>query len=809
MIPNSSFGTSFKNSKPMKTKFTCIAALLVFLSWSGFAQTGNIQGTVTTADGKPAEYVNIGLKGTVKGAVTDKNGNYDIKNLGEGRYVVFASLIGLEKQETIVNLGPEEKIKVDFILNETSTELNEITVSDRRINEFYRDSAFIVSKIPLKDLENPQVYNSVSKGLLKEQVATSLNDGLKNATGITRLWESTGRGGDGAEYYTMRGFAVQPTMVNGMPSVNNGGLDPANIESIDVIKGPSGTLFGSPMISYGGLINITTKRPYETLGGEVNFITGSNNLNRFVADINVPLNEKTFARLNTAYHTENSFQDAGFNKSLFIAPSFTIKANEKLTFLINTEFVSRESANAPMIFLSRFSPITFNNIALFESNYQRSFTSNELSIKNPSFGLQAQALYKLSKTWTSQTVLSRSNTKTNGYYHYLWDFSDGDTFGRYISKRNGETNTTDIQQNFIGDFKLGTIRNRMVIGVDYFKSNILNSSTGWVGNGEVTLSDGEDTGLLTQAGVNSLLAETFEGNSNGESEVLSAYFSDVINITPTLSAMASVRVDRFKGKTEYWVEEEVASQTSVSPKFGFVYQPVKDKVSLFANYLNGFVNVAPIEVSDLDGSNPRLKIFEPENANQYEFGIKTNLYQDRISGTASYYNIRVKNRVMSDPENINNSIQGGEVESKGFEFSLIANPINGLNLIAGYSDNKSEVIRDNPENGYLGLRPEEAGPEKLINFWASYAIQTGVLKGLGFGFGGNAASEHKTLNRANIGSFTLPAYQVFNGSISYQGNQYSIIVKGNNLTNQKYFSGWSTVTPQNLRNLSVSLNYQF
>ncbi|MDZ7607411.1 MAG: hypothetical protein U5K79_17905 [Cyclobacteriaceae bacterium] len=134
-----------------------------------------------------------------------------------------------------------------------------------------------------------------------------------------------------------------------------------------------------------------------------------------------------------------------------------------------------------MIFLNRYSALTFDSIDPFEANYKNSFTSNELTIKNPSFGLQTQALYKLSDTWTSQTVLSRSNTKTNGYYHYLWDFSDGDTFGRYISLRNGETNTTDIQQNFIGDFKIGNLRNRVIVGVDYFKSDILNSSTGWVG----------------------------------------------------------------------------------------------------------------------------------------------------------------------------------------------------------------------------------------------------------------------------------------------------------------------------------------
>ncbi|WKZ60666.1 MAG: TonB-dependent receptor [Cyclobacteriaceae bacterium] len=785
--------------------------LLMFACISGvaYAQTGTIRGTVTTADGQPAEFVHVALKGTTKGSSTDKAGKFEIRNIQPGTYTLYASLVGANAQEQSVSVTSNAVTEVSFSLNESFQELSEVTVYDSRINRFYNDSSFAVAKLPLNDLENPQVYNSISRKVMMEQVVTNLNDALKNATGITRLWESTGRGGDGAEYYAMRGFALQPNLVNGMPAISNGGLDPVNVESIEVIKGPSGTLYGSPLISYGGLINITTKRPFETFAGDVGLITGSNGLTRLTADVNIPLNEKTFARINTAFHTENSFQDAGFTKSFFIAPSFLIKSSERLTFHINTEFLSKESANAPMVFLNRSNPLSFSEISTFQNHYQTSFTSNDLSIRNPSFGLQAQAMYKISDNWTSQTILSKSNTKTDGYYHYLWDFSDGDTFGRYISRRNGETITTDFQQNFIGDFNLGNLRNRMIIGFDFFRSNILNGSTGWRLNGQVTLSDGEDTGILTRAGVDNILADSFEGNSEAESKVISAYISDVINITPALSVMASVRLDQFSGSTAYWSTDEVKSQTTVSPKFGVVYQPIKDQVSIFANYMNGFINVAPQAVFDGGGNQQGMRTFDPERANQMEVGVKANTLNKKLTFSASYYNIQVGNRVMTDPENLNNFIQGGEVESKGFEISTIANPVKGWNIIAGYSKNESEVTVDYPAAGYLGMRPEEAGPEQLINYWTSYTLQHGILKGFGIGFGGISASEHKTLNRDNIGTFTLPAYHVMNASLSYMSRNYAVILKVNNLTDKQYFSGWSTVTPQNLRNISVSLNYRF
>lgn len=680
--------------------------------------------------------------------------------------------------------------------------LKEIVVKNQQ--KYKREKSTTVSKMPLNNIENPQVYNTVTIELLKEQVVTNFNDALKNATGVSRLWESTGRGGDGAEYFSMRGFAVQPTMINGLPGINNGAIDPINVDNIEVIKGPSGTLFGSSLISYGGLINIVTKKPYETFGGEISYNSGSYGLDRVTADVNLPIKEGASLRINSAYQNENSFQDAGFNKSLFFAPSLSYKVDEKLSFLINTEFSNRNSANAPMIFLSRYSKLSFNSMNLFEQNYKKSYTSNDLTISNPTFNIQAQMIYKLSNSWTSQTVLSRSASKTDGYYSYLWDSANGDEFTRFISKRNGQTNATDIQQNFNGDFKIGNLRNRVVIGFDLLNYKIYNGSSGWVGNGIVSLINKKDTGDLTQAGVDKLLVGSFEGNSTAENQVKSAYFSDVLNITDKLSVMVSLRADHFKS-----IEEKGdKSQLTFSPKFGVVYQLIKNKVSAFANYMNGFVNILPSTVTNPITGIDNIVTYDPEKANQYEFGLKTNLYKDVISATVSYYNIDVKNKLMNDAA-FTTSLQGGEVESNGFEVSLIVNPTKGLNIIAGYSDNKSEVTKDILDDSYIGLRPEEAGPEKMANLWANYSITSGTLKGFGFGFGGNYASEYKTLNRRNIGTFELPSYTVLNSALSYNTDKFNITLKANNLLNEKYYAGWSTVTPQRLRSLTAALTYKF
>ena len=713
--------------------------------------------------------------------------------------------------KNLILLSTAFLFSITSFAQETKTDsLKSVEVKNKY--KYKREKSATVSKMPLKDIENPQVYNTVTSELIREQLVTNFNDAIKNATGITRLWNSTGRGGDGSEYYSMRGFAVQPTMVNGLPAINNGTIDPINVDNIEVIKGPSATLFGSSLISYGGLINTVTKRPHSIFKGELSYLSGSYNTNRLTADINVPVNKDVSVRVNTAYQSQNSFQDAGFAKSLFFAPSLSYKVNDKLSFLINTEFTQGNAAIAPMIFLNRYAPLTFNSIDVFKQNYKNSYTSNELNIENPTFNLQAQMFYKLSEQWTSQTAFSKSSSSTNGYYSYLWDSANGGDFTRFISKRNGETWASDLQQNFIGDFKIGQFRNRLVAGIDYYQSNIYNGSTGWAADGTVNLFSQTDNGDLTQAGVDNILATVpFEGNSTAETETLGVYFSDVFNFTDRLSAMVSLRVDNFKSKTNTSTPEEENDQTTISPKLGIVYQIIENRVSVFGNYMNGFVNIEPQYV-DVDG-NPTtmetLVTFDPEHANQVELGVKTNLYEDIISGSVSCYLIDVDNKLMSDPNNPTAFIQGGKVRSKGVEASFIAIPTKGLNIIAGYSYNNCEVTKDAIDSGYLGLRPEDAGPYTLVNLWANYTMTSGKLEGFGIGFGGNYASGYNALNRSNIGSFGLPAYTVLNTALSYNNDKFNFTLKLNNIANEEYFSGWSTVTPQMLRNVIGGIAYKF
>lgn len=316
---------------------------------------------------------------------------------------------------------------------------------------------------------------------------------------------------------------------------------------------------------------------------------------------------------------------------------------------------------------------------------------------------------------------------------------------------------------------------------------------------------------MTRNSVDNMMAGTGVSNSNVTNSSFGAYVSDVLNVTPGLMVMASLRADYFDSKGEKSTADDNYDQWALSPKLGIVYQPIVDKVSLFANYMNAFINVPPRQVSDPDGSNTRFKSFKPEHADQFEYGVKANLFENKLSATFSVYDIKVSDRVSDDPNNFYNYLQRGKVRSRGLEVDVKAYPLAGLSLIAGYSYNDIKIVNGDKNDFYAepGRNPGGQGPSNLVNLWANYKFAKGLLKNFGIGFGGNYGSEYKVIDNTNTGVFNLPAYTLLNAAISYNTSRFRISCNVNNLNNEVYYIGYWSVNPQEPRNYVVSFAYKF
>ncbi|MBC8084226.1 MAG: TonB-dependent receptor [Hymenobacter sp.] len=805
--------------------------LFVLVCSSAQAQRGTIQGHVTTPAGQPAAGVSVGIKGTTKGASTDTNGNYRLGGLQPGTYTLGVRLLGYGTQERPVTVAAGQTSTQDFQLTASTEQLAEVVVEGGALNKFARKESEYVAKMPLKNLENPQVYATVSKELLTEQLVFTVDDAIRNAPGVQRMWEATGRAGDGGSFYNSRGFVVSSQLRNGIAGNVTSDIDAVNLEKLEVIKGPSATLYGSSLTSYGGLLNRVTKRPTDTFGGEVSVAGGSYGFHRVSADVNLvdltAANDqpKTLAfRLNTAYHYEDNFQNEGFGKNLAVAPSLTFRPTDRLTINVDAElFQSRNVGKQLIFFYYPAAQLGFDRADEAPIDYRNSYMGGGLTQQSRSTNFFAQVNYRLAPGFTSSTNLTSSRSYSNGfgpYFYFLPDVALDSTAGPGThnlaradqSTRNSSNQVFEAQQLFNGDFKVGNLRNRVVLGLDFLR---VDSDIEFFGGaGDIVPLNVPGYDYAAQFNGDALTA-FYNGQTSRtsypvttKSNTYSAFVSNVLNLTDKLSVLAALRLDHYDNKGGVlYVPVQAYSQTMLSPKFGVVFQPVPDRVALFANYQNSFINRgAYLGIDQLPADAARIA--KPEQANQVEGGVKLDAANGKVSATVSYYDVRVKNILRATPTLTNPSAQtqNGTQLSKGVELSVIANPLAGFNVVAGFSYNNSELTRTTEDVN--GRRPGTASSPYLANLWLSYRLPQGPLRGLGLGAGGNYASDNKIVNTATS-VFTLPAYTVLNASIFYDQPKFRISAKADNLTDERYWIGYTTMNPQKLRSFVGSVAYKF
>lgn len=770
--------------------------LLVISTFSCYSQTsGKITGQITLINGQAAEMASVSLIETNKSTLTTDDGNYSFSNLIPGQYTIRIQMLGAAQKDIMVIVTANEVSIANYQLEKENIQaLQEVTVAGNT-NKFSKKESVYSARLPLKNLENPQVYSIVPKELIIEQMAVDLGSIAKNVpgSGIPMI------ANQGRVTFRSRGFETEPMVRNGVAGFSFSAIDPANLERIEAIKGPSATLFGTNLSSYGGLYNRVTKKPYNAFGGEVSLYAGSWNFNRVTFDVNTPVNEdKTVLfRLNGASTYEKSFQDIGFTKSISFAPSFSYQINDKLSMLFDLEYGKAKGTS-----VLRFNPWTKSkkteSIADMNFPYDKLFGSNDLAYETEMMNIFLQFNYKISEQWTSQSILSRSRTSIEGYISALNGTSDT-TLKALVMRGFTSFIATDIQQNFIGDFKIGSHRNRLVVGLDYY-NNANTFDRVHITGPEVDFTNPSPTSKISKAIIDDLASTGVKRAENNGDNSYAIYASDVFNVTDRLLTMVSLRLDRFEseGVTSLatGINKGKYGQTALSPKLGVVYEVLEDHVSVFSNYMNSFTNKT--------GTNAAGDVFKPEQANQWEVGLKGDIFNHKLVGTISYYDIQVDNMVRTDPDDVNYMIQNGTQSSKGFEVELTANPFTGFNIVAGYTYNDSKMTK--ADKSIEGLRPALSGPDKMLNFWMSYKFQQGKLKGFGAGFGGNYGSESFQTNTTTR-KVTIPSYTMLDAAVFYDMGRFRIGLKADNLTSEK---AWSVrLTPQAPLRFMGNVSFKF
>ena len=256
----------------IKNMRNLILVILCLLSYVVRAQT--ITGKTST-NGDALPYVNVYLKGTQKGAVSNDNGMFSFKNVTPGKYTIIASFTGYQTQKRSITVSKSKDVTINFNLPESEL-LDEVVVTG---------TLKAVSR-----LDSPVPVEVYSTTFLKKNPTPNIFEALQNVNGVRpQINCNVCNTGD----IHINGLEGPNTLVliDGMPIVSGlstvyglSGIPNSLIEQIEIVKGPASSLYGSEAV--GGLINIITKLPenaprffadsYATGWGEVNLDLGFN-----------------------------------------------------------------------------------------------------------------------------------------------------------------------------------------------------------------------------------------------------------------------------------------------------------------------------------------------------------------------------------------------------------------------------------------------------------------------------------------------------------------------------------------------------
>ncbi len=784
-----------------------ICLLICFIGTVGYTQqkTGGVEGTVYTSDGKPAAMVNVLLKDTDKGTITDNEGQFVLARIQPGTYAVEFSLIGLETKAVSITVTEGQMVQLtDIKLNVNEEQLQEVVLVAERLNQFAHKKTEFVSRLPIKNIHNPQSYTVVSNALMQEQVSTDLPSAFKSITGGGYV-----EGNAGFVSVYARGFRTDSKIKNGLRANVRTPVALQNIERVEVIKGPSAVIFGSGF--YGGVVNLVTKKPLENSLLELSYNLGSWDLNRLTADFNTPLDKKknVLFRVNGAFHSEESFQETERRRNVMISPAFTFKLSKRFTIDINAEYFKTNRNLNFARFVGR--DVEANSWDEIKWDYYNNYSSKKLAADMEYVVTQFNADYKITNNWTSKTAFSYTDFKIDGVYLAL-DAIQDDLLGRsaikFLPEKGGNF---EIRQDFQGVFNFGNIENKLLVGGSYVKDyrdfTLKRGQRGFLNIDTINLDDPNAViPEITNAGVDAIDGAIFDTEAGTEN--LGIYLSNAITLSKKLTILGGVRYDEFTNDPTIINDMPAPNfgrnagytQDKISYNGGFSYTPFDEKLSVFGNYMNGFKNVPPGQINQAGDTGN----FDPEEVKQWETGLKLNLLKGKIKSTISYYNIDIDNAVLSyRGQGYAFQAQDGEIKSTGVEADLIANPFPGLNMVIGYTYNNAE--NKNHSNPEVNGKRLTLSPETVANFWISYKALKGKLKGIGAGFGGNYMSKIYAVGSLT-NTFWAKEYTTFDATAFYQKGKYKFDLKFNNLFDKEYYNAYGI--PQKPFNFILGFTYK-
>ncbi|MEM7581616.1 MAG: TonB-dependent receptor, partial [Cyanobacteria bacterium P01_A01_bin.80] len=656
-----------------------MAALWVGLSAQlCLAQT--ISGTITNPEKQPIADVNIAVLNSTKGTVSKEDGTFNLQ-LKNGKYTLQISEIGYATKVIKITVAESNQI-INVILEPATTQIDEVVVSALKREQKLQDVPIAVTSLNATRLQETRTWD------------------LKDITAIIPNYSYTKLGVGFQELQSIRGiqvFSENPAIATYIDGVNSldiasGGLQFMDVERVEVLRGPQGTLYGRNAL--GGVVNIITKKPANKQSGFFESSIGNLGLQRHGLGFKTPLiDDELFFGIATQYQYRDGFltnstegsgdpvigQDGrrvGDESSLYGNVFLKWLPNDRWDATLNLK-AQMDQSDASAFFVS----VQDDQVAL--ENPDNIFLGRVGEHQRNLFNASAAVNYRANGFELSSISAYQSVGLRFDDIDFFPQFP-GQIFASYNDGQAGVMNKP--QEVFSQEVRISSENKNdtfnYTAGSYYFNQTNYEPSTNTARiindtSFEVFSSIGKNEGIALFGEVNYAFAKAFTATAGLRYEyenrkLIFSRFESVDGI-----------VNFIDNRTEL-----SGNYDALLPKFALGYQ-INDNQNTYASYTRGFRaggingNILPEGVS---------QTFDPEYSNNFEIGYKSNWFNNKLQVNVAAFHIDWKDLQFFN--SFGNFVFArtnvGDASSTGVELEAIAIPVKGLQIEANLGINDTE-----------------------------------------------------------------------------------------------------------------------
>lgn len=670
----------------------------------------------------------------------------------------------------------------------------------------------IATKLPVPIEITPAHVGVVGRTLLDEQDADVLGDALRNVSGLNVVNFS-----GVFDYFLIRGFdsvSSSAILTDGVQEPESSFHQSYNIEGVEVLKGPSGFLYGPNPL--GGVVNIVRKQPLGSDFGRVRLSAGSWDTFDGALDWNVANEDGSLAfRLNGIYQESDGYRDGQEWSQAAINPSLRWRPSDRSSLTFNLEVVDADYVGDSGIPLlgGELPPVSRT------TSYQSPFDTSEQDIVR----FQVDFEHRLRDGLT---------LRNKTYYRELEWLSDGTLFSgvfpvapgaflvdRLLLSLDDEQTFTGNQFEVVWSTSTGSVRHEILAGVETAiraDEYTLRGSCAPLGSLAFT---GQPCPAGTALAPIDLLSPVemstrpflapFDridpgtpGAGDAEATIVAPYVVDTISFGERVNVLLGLRYDDIDFEDD--VSGFSRDDSDLSTMLGASFTPGGG----FTVYANAASSFSPATARVIGAR-------DPEESDQIEVGIKQNMLDGRARLALAAYTIDRENIAILDDNGF--TLQAGDQTSDGFELEFAVEPVEGLRWFLAYAYTDAELTRFSERGFDFSTFPPTPTvlrrdgntpafvPEHLASTWLSCDLPGG------FGIGGGVRYWDDQFiaedNATEIDGATLLDLAGW-----YRFDDWKLQVNLRNVTDEDYETrgfGSQSVTPGNPFSVGVAVEFAF